>query len=62
MLEPVAAGAALAFVGGGAHFRMEHILGLARGQVVGAHAAAPFSTWAMWMYFSGTPRRSAQPF
>ena len=39
--------------------RMEHRrLGRRR---CGAHALAPFRTWAIWMNLIGTPMRSAQP-
>ncbi len=62
VLEAAAVLAALALVVAGAHLRMDDALALAGIEILDAHAAAPFSTCAMWMYFSGTPRRSAQPF
>ena len=62
VLEAAAVLRTLALVVAGPHFRVDDALALARVQILDAHAAAPFSTCAMWMYFSGKPRRSAQPF
>ena len=62
VLETPAVRRPLALVVAGPHLRVDDAFALARVEVLDAHAAAPFSTCAMWMYLSGNPRRSAQPF
>ena len=66
MVEAASVLPAFALVVGLGDFRVEQAAAVGGAvadlEVVGAHAVAPLRMRAMWMNFSGTPRRSAQPF